>query len=488
MMVADYSRLTAAEIVRRIQDGQISAVELTETALDLAESEGRRLNAVINICRERALNRAAEIDRLKARKTTIPPLAGVPVILKDNIVTEGCPTTCGSRMLGNFISPYDSTCAKRLEEAGAVIIAKANMDEFAMGSSNEHSAFGPVKNPLRDDLVPGGSSGGSCAAVAAGIVPIAYGSDTGGSVRQPAGFCGVIGLRPTYGAVSRYGLVAFASSLDQIGPISRTVEDCALAFDVVAGCDARDATSAKIEYVSSLDAIRRANDHKYRFGISGEFVGSDIDPEVSKAVNQAVEKLRADGHSIIDISFPDTDAAVAAYYIIADAEASSNLARYDGVRYGLSKGRDGELVAMYESTRADGLGEEVKRRIMLGTFALSAGYYDAYYDKATRVRQYIRGEFERIFSSVDMIITPTSPTAAFRLNEKTDDPLAMYLSDVMTVPASLAGIPAISIPIGRTSDGRPIGLQIMARAFADAKLLAAARCVEMILGDSDGDC
>lgn len=487
MMVADYSRLTAADIVRRIRNGEIGVAELAEAALDLAESEGRRLNAVITTCRERALNQAEKIDRLAADDADLPSLAGVPVILKDNIVLSGYPTTCGSRMLADFVSPYDATCVKRLEEAGAVIIAKANMDEFAMGSSNENSAFGLATNPIRDDLVPGGSSGGSCAAVAAGIVPLAFGSDTGGSVRQPAGFCGVVGLKPTYGAVSRYGLVAFASSLDQIGPIARTVKDCALAFDAIAGHDERDATSAAIDCPDCSGFIERDADTKYRFGIPNEYMNDDIDPEVREAVKRAEEKLRSDGHAVVEVSFPYTDAAIAAYYIIADAEASSNLARYDGVRYGLSKGHDKEMRAMYESTRTDGFGDEVKRRIMLGTFALSAGYYDAYYHKASQVRERIRRDFEQIFAMVEMIISPTSPTAAFKLGEKIDDPLAMYLSDILTVPASLAGIPAISIPCGKTSDGRPIGLQVMARAFAEADLLAAARQAETLMGYSHAD-
>lgn len=487
MMVADYSRLSAAEIVRRIHNNDNRAVDLVETALDLAETEGRRLNAVITVCRDRALAQAARIDRIASENGSFPPLAGVPVILKDNIVLSGYATTCGSRMLEDFVSPYDATCVQKLEETGAVIIAKANMDEFAMGSSNENSAFGSVKNPVRDDLVPGGSSGGSCAAVAAGIVPLAFGSDTGGSVRQPAGFCGVVGLKPTYGAVSRYGLVAFASSLDQIGPIARTVEDCALAFDAIAGHDERDATSAFVDQKKCSDSLKEHAERKFRFGVPTEYMNGNIDPEVRAVVNDAIERLRADGHEVSDVSFSHTDAAIAAYCIIADAEASSNLARYDGVRYGLSKARDRELGDMYESTRTDGFGDEVKRRIMLGTFALSAGYYDAYYHKASLVRERIRRDFDRIFSSVDIIISPTSPTAAFKFGEKTKDPLEMYLSDILTVPANLAGIPAISIPCGKTSDGRPVGLQIMARAFAEADLLAAARRAETLIGYANAD-
>ncbi len=480
-MVADYSRHTAVDIVRRIRDGDLRAIDAADTALHLADTEGKRLNAVITVCHERARTQARKIDRLAAARADLPPLAGVPVIIKDNIVCAGYPTTCGSRILENFISPYDATCVTRLEAAGALIVAKANMDEFAMGSSNENSAYGPVKNPVRDDLVPGGSSGGSCAAVASGIVPIAFGSDTGGSVRQPAGFCGVVGLKPTYGAVSRYGLVAFASSTDQIGPVARTVEDCALAYTAVCGHDRSDATSADIEPPDYADLLTRTADAKFRFGVPGEYLGEDIDDEVRKAVQLAVTRLRRAGHAIVEVSLPHTDLAIAAYYIIANAEASSNLARYDGVRYGRSRGRERGLEAMYETTRTSGFGDEVKRRIMLGTFALSAGYYDAYYQKALAVRELIRRDFEKTFASVDLILSPASPTAAFRFGEKTDDPLAMYLSDTLTVPASLAGIPAISIPCGTTSDGRPIGMQMMAPAFGEVNLFAAAREAEKLM-------
>lgn len=477
-MIDEYASLSADDIARRVTARQLSAVDLTETALALAETEGRRLNCLITVCRDAAVARAQAVDR-HVRSADAPlPMAGVPVVLKDNIVYAGYATTCASRILEDYDSPYTATCAARLEEAGAVIIAKANMDEFAMGSSNENSAFGAVGNPAGDDLVPGGSSGGSCAAVAAGIVPVALGSDTGGSVRQPAGFCGVVGLKPSYGAVSRYGLVAFASSTDQIGPIARTTRDCALAFEAVAGYDDRDATSVAFDHPAYTRLLDTATEKRFRVGIPREYMTEGLDPEVAGAVERAIGLIDGLGHAVDEVSLPHTDAAIATYYVIADAEASSNLARYDGVRYGLSAHRDRGLAAMYAGTRRDGFGAEVIRRIMLGTFVLSAGYYDAYYLKAQKVRQLIRRDFEKAFESFDLLLSPTSPTAAFKRGEKIGDPLAMYLSDVLTVPASLAGIPAISIPCGRTADGRPIGLQVMAPAFGEADLLVAAHQME----------
>ncbi len=482
MMIKDYRELTAAEIVRRIRAGQLKAVDLAETALQLADSEGRRLNAVITLCHQKAISQAEQIDQKVASGNELPLLAGVPVIVKDNIVYSGYPTTCGSRILENYISPYDATCIKKLEEAGAVIIAKANMDEFAMGSSNENSAFGPVKNPVRDDLVPGGSSGGSAAVVAAGIVPIAYGSDTGGSVRQPAALCGVVGLKPTYGAVSRYGLIAFASSTDQIGPLARNVADCALAYEAIAGFDPNDSTSAEFDHPPYSKSIEKLSTKKPRIGIPLEYVSEGIDDEVRTMIDKTIEKVDAAGYEIEKISLPHTEYAVSAYYMIANAEASANLARYDGVRYGRSAGREQGLDTMYSETRSEGFGTEVKRRIMLGTFALSAGYYENYYRKAQKVRELIKIDFDKAFDSVDLILAPTSPTAAFGVGEKSGDPLQMYLSDILTVPANLAGIPAMSIPCDRTADGRPIGLQIMAPAFGEKKLLTVAGQIEQMIG------
>jgi aspartyl-tRNA(Asn)/glutamyl-tRNA(Gln) amidotransferase subunit A len=486
-MMDDYGNLTAVDMIRLVREKEIKAVELAETALNLAESEGKRLNAVITVCHDKALAQAKKVDQIIQNGGKIPLLAGVPVIIKDNIIYSGYPTTCGSRILEGYVSPYDATCVRRLEQSGAVIIGKANMDEFAMGSSNETSAYGPVKNPVCDGLVPGGSSGGSCAAVAAGIIPIAYGSDTGGSVRQPAGFCGVVGLKPSYGAVSRYGLTAFASSTDQIGPIAHNVTDCALAYEAIAGYDVNDSTSVKFDHPAYSGEIKNRADKKFRFGVPKEYFTEGIDAEVRACVEKAIKRLEQAGHQIVNVSLPHTDLAIAAYYIIANAEASSNLARFDGVRYGFSTGRDKGLSEMYFDTRGEGFGAEVKRRIMLGTFVLSAGYYDAYYLKAQKVREIIRRDFENLFDKADLMLSPTSPTAAFRLGEKLDDPLEMYLSDILTVPANLAGIPAISIPCGKTADGRPIGLQITAPAFGEAYLLIAARQAEKLIGYLNAD-
>jgi len=481
-MVKDYSSLTAAEIVRRVKNARMKAVNLAETALSLAETEGRRLNAVITICHDKAIAQAETIDRMAAAGQKLPPLAGLPVMVKDNISYSDYPTTCGSRLLENYSPIYNATCIDKLVSAGAVIVAKANMDEFAMGSSNENSAFGPVINPACEGFVPGGSSGGSCAGVAAGIVPVALGSDTGGSIRQPAGFCGVVGLKPTYGSISRSGLVAFASSTDQIGPIAANVADCALAYEAIVGHDRCDATSVDFDHPLYSTITADGEDKKFRIGVPHEYLSGEIDPEVRSAIASVIEKLKADGHVIVEISLPHTEHAIAVYYIIANAEASSNLARFDGVKFGLSRDRDRGLSAMYSGTRSAGFGDEVKRRIMLGTFALSAGYCDAYYGRAQKVRRLIAGDFEKAFTDIDIILSPTSPTAAFRPGEKLDDPLAMYLSDILTVPASLAGIPAISIPCGKTTDGRPIGLQLAARAFDEKNLLIAAAQAEKLIG------
>lgn len=403
-------------------------------------------------------------------------MAGVPIAIKDNISYTGYPCSCGSHILDKYVPPYDATVVTRLIEAGAVIIGKTNMDEFAMGSSNENSYFGPVKNPVRHDLAPGGSSGGSAAAVAAGIVPVALGSETGGSVRQPASFCGVYGLKPTYGAVSRYGLVAFASSTDQIGPLARTVEDLALVYGVIAGHDPHDATSLRFDhpnYAAMLDT-----DRKFTVGVPREYFTEGLDPEVNKIVQNAITDLKAEGHKCLDISLPMTDKGIAVYYVVACAEASANLARFDGVKFGLREAGTKELAEMYAETRAKGFGSEVKRRIMLGTYALSSGYYDEYYIKASKVRELIRQDFARAFESVDLIISPTSPTPAFKLGERINDPLAMYLSDVYTVSANLAGIPAISIPYGAVPDGRPVGVQFMARHLDELSLFQVAQLLE----------
>ena len=476
LLMPEYKSLAAAEIAAGVNAGKLSAVALTEEALSLAKTEGSRLNAFITLCEEKALSQAQAIDKEVKEGTAAPrALAGVPVALKDNICYTDYETTCGSHILDKFIPPYDAACVTRLIEAGAVIIGKTNMDEFGMGSSNENSYFGPVKNPVNHELVPGGSSGGSAAVVAQGIVPIAYGSDTGGSIRQPAAFCGVYGLKPSYGSVSRYGLVAFGSSLDQIGPLARNSEDLALAFKAICGCDTHDATSAERDH-----PVEIKTDRKFKIGIPAEYFAEGLDPDVETVVRNVIKLLEKAGHTFADISLPLTDKAIAAYYIVANAEASSNLARYDGVRYGLREGRSGELADMYAATRTAGFGDEVKRRIMLGTYALSSGYYDAYYMKASRVRELIRRDFRRAFEKVDLIITPTTPTPAFRLGEKIDDPLAMYLSDVYTVPVNLAGIPAISVPGGHSSDGRPVGVQFTGPRFDELSLCQIAACLERI--------
>jgi aspartyl-tRNA(Asn)/glutamyl-tRNA(Gln) amidotransferase subunit A len=474
----DYKNLTATQIAALVTSGELSAVDLAKQALDLARTEGKDLNAFISLCEDKALSQAEAIDIAVKEAQPPGPLAGVPVALKDNICYTGSLTSCGSHILDGFVPPYDATCAARLVDAGAVIIGKTNMDEFAMGSSNETSYYDPAKNPVGENLVPGGSSGGSAAAVAQGIVPIAFGSETGGSVRQPAAFCGVLGLKPTYGGISRHGLVAFGSSLDQIGPIARNAEDLALAYRAVCGRDSNDSTSVAFDHPNYANEVD--TDRKFTIGLPREYFAEGLDPEVEAAVRNAMAALEKDGHKVTEISLPLTDKAIAIYYIVACAEASSNLARFDGVRYGLREGKDKELAEMYAATRAAGFGDEVKRRIMLGTYVLSSGYYDAYYLKAAKVRELLRQEFERTFKKVDLIISPVTPTPAFKFGEKLDDPLAMYLSDIYTAPANLAGIPGISVPCGHVGDGRPIGVQFLAGHFNELSLFQIARILERL--------
>jgi aspartyl-tRNA(Asn)/glutamyl-tRNA(Gln) amidotransferase subunit A len=465
--------------------GRATSEALVAESLDRIARHDGALNACLAVAdRDAALAAARAQDGLRAAGRASSPLAGIPIAVKDNISTRALPTTCGSRMLAGYRPPYDAHVVERLEAAGLVVVAKTNMDEFAMGSSTENSAFGPTRNPWDLDRVPGGSSGGSTSAVAAGLAPLALGSDTGGSVRQPASFCGVVGLKPSYGRVSRYGLVAFGSSLDQIGPIARTVEDAALLLDVIAGRDARDATS--VDAGASRDAgrlARGASLRGVRLGVPREFLVEGLDGEVAAAVDHALDAARAAGATTRDVSLPRVVHGIATYYIVATAEASSNLARFDGVKYGLRAPARG-LGAMYRATRREGFGPEVKRRILLGTFALSSGYYDAYYAKAQSVRNLLRVDFARAFEEVDLIVGPTAPTAAFRLGEKTDDPLTMYLSDIYTLPANLAELPAISIPAGFTREGLPIGVQLLARRFDEGRLLAAAHALEALLGAS----
>ncbi len=475
----DYKSLSAHEIAAGVSSGKLSAVELTQEALKLAKTEGKEINAFITVCEEKAIQQAKAIDASAKKGATSPqPLAGVPVAIKDNISYTDYPTTCASHILDGYKPPYNATVVDRLIDAGAVIIGKTNLDEFAMGSSNENSYFGPVKNPIDHTLVPGGSSGGSIAAVAQKIVPLAFGSETGGSVRQPASFCGVYGLKPTYGALSRYGLVAFGSSLDQIGAVTRCAKDMALAFGVVAGRDDNDSTSVAFDqpnYTAEFET-----DKKFKIGIPKEYFAEGLDPQVDKVVRSAIKALEKQGHSFVDISLPMSDKGIAVYYIVACAEASSNLARYDGVKYGLRETGSGDLMSMYSSTRANGFGAEVKRRIMLGTYVLSSGYYEAYYRKATKVRELIRRDFENAFKKVDLIISPTCPTPAFKLGEKVTDPLAMYLSDIYTVSANLASICAISVPFGAVSDGRPVGVQFSAPWFGELSLFQIAHMLEKL--------
>jgi aspartyl-tRNA(Asn)/glutamyl-tRNA(Gln) amidotransferase subunit A len=468
--------LTARELREALGAGRLRAEEICAEALERIRRLDGRLGAFLKLMPEPALERARAVDRRLARGEDPGPLAGVPVAVKDNICTRGTPTTCASRILENHVPVYDACVVERLQAAGAIIVGKTNLDEFAMGSSTENSAFGPTRNPWDLERVPGGSSGGSAAAVAALMTPVALGSDTGGSIRQPAALCGVVGLKPTYGRVSRYGLVAFASSLDQIGPFASTVEDAALVLDAIAGHDPRDSTSAPVPSGGFARALRE-DVRGLRIGVPREAMGGDLDPQVGGAVEAAVCLLESLGARARTVSMPHTGFAIPAYYLVATAEASSNLARYDGVRYGV-RVPDSELRAMYRRTRSRGFGREVKRRIMLGTYALSAGYYDAYYLKAMKVRSLIRRDFEEAFREVDVLVTPTTPGPAFRLGEKTARPLDMYLADVFTVTVNLAGVPAVSVPCGWSRERLPLGLQIIAPHFEEARLLGVAHAYE----------
>jgi aspartyl-tRNA(Asn)/glutamyl-tRNA(Gln) amidotransferase subunit A len=480
--VSAVKKWTVSSIRAALEAKTISARELTAEFYSRIEKCNPELNAFLTLSPERAYAQADRVDGMCASGKQLPPLAGVPVAIKDVISTRGIRTTCASRMLENYVPPYDATAVSRLEEAGAVILGKTNCDEFAMGSSNENSAFGPVRNPVALDRVPGGSSGGSAAAVAAQLAVGALGTDTGGSIRQPGALCGVPALMPTYGRVSRYGLIAFASSLDRIGPFATTVSDIAAFLAVISGRDESDSTSASVP-VLGFSAEMEKSVEGIRIGIPAEYFGEGMDPEVRRKVEDGIEILKKLGCRTVNLSMPHTDYAIATYYIVANAEASSNLARFDGVRYGLRV--DGSsLREMYKKTRGRGFGTEVKRRIMLGTYALSSGYYDAYYLRAQKVRSLITRDFTEAFRKTDVIVTPTSPSPAFRIGERVDDPLAMYLSDIYTVTGDLAGVPAISIPCGVTSNGLPIGLQIFAPPFMEARILQLAHAFERATGNS----
>ncbi|HEX7095964.1 MAG TPA: Asp-tRNA(Asn)/Glu-tRNA(Gln) amidotransferase subunit GatA [Acidimicrobiales bacterium] len=467
---------TAAEIADAVRRGERSARSVIEECLDAIDAREADVHAFNLVLPDDALAAANAIDAAVARGEDPGPLAGVPVALKDNICTRGIPTTCSSRILEGWRPPYDATVVERLRDAGAVFIGKTNLDEFAMGSSTENSAFGPTRNPHDLTRVPGGSSGGSAAAVAAGFAPLALGSDTGGSIRQPAALCGVVGVKPTYGVVSRYGLVAFASSLDQIGPFSRTVRDAALALEVIGGHDPRDSTSIPAPAPSLLDVLDQGVEG-LRIGIVSELMAEGIAPDVIARVEEAARALEKAGAKVDTASVPAATYGLSAYYLIAPAEASSNLARYDGVRYGLRVDAP-NTAEMNEATRTAGFGAEVKRRIMLGTYALSAGYYDAYYGKAQRVRTLIIRDFAKAYEQFDLLLSPTSPTTAFELGSKVSDPLTMYLNDVCTIPSNLAGQPAMSVPFGTGDDGLPVGVQIMAPLQAEPTMFRAAAVLE----------
>jgi aspartyl-tRNA(Asn)/glutamyl-tRNA(Gln) amidotransferase subunit A len=470
---------TVAECVAALRAGTVTAAELLERSRARIAALDPEVNAFLGRTDELADRAAAAADRhLAENPATAPPLCGVPVALKDVLCLEGSETTAGSRILRGFHPPYTATAVQRLLDAGAVVVGKTNCDEFAMGSSNENSAHGPVRNPWDLGRVPGGSSGGSAAAVAARMVPLSLGTDTGGSIRQPAALCGVVGFKPTYGRVSRYGLIAFASSLDQVGPLALTVEDAALGYLLVAGHDPADGTSSPTAVEDPLPGLREGVEG-LRLGVPREYFGVGIDPGVRAAVEQALDVLRSLGATLEEVSLPTTDAALSTYYIIAPAEASSNLARYDGVRFGLREDR-GSLLQTYLRTRDAGFGPEVKRRIMLGTYALSSGYYDAYYRKAQKVRTLISEEFARVFERVDAIVCPTSPVTAFPLGTRSD-PLSMYLLDVLTVPVNLAGLPGVSVPCGMVA-GLPAGLQVVAPRFMDARALRIAHAYEQATG------
>ena len=469
--------LTAHELLKKTEKKEISSEDIVKSVYNRISQVEDKLHSFVTLTEKEALLQARKIDENFKKGQSRGLLAGIPVAIKDNMCIKNVKTTCSSHILENFISPYEATVVKRLRDQGAVFIGKTNMDEFAMGSSTENSYFGVTRNPWDLDYIPGGSSGGSATAVASDETILAIGSDTGGSIRQPAACCGVVGLKPTYGRVSRYGLVAFASSLDQIGPFGKDVEDVTLLMNVISGYDENDSTSVNLDVPDFTKSLIE-NVKGVKIGIPGEYFVAGLDGEVKRAVKEAIELLKSLGAKILEISLPHTEYGVAVYYLIAPSEASANLARYDGVRYGYRSPETENLLEEYEKTRGEGFGAEVKRRIMLGTYALSSGYYDAYYLKAQKVRTLIKKDFDEAFQKVDAIVTPTAPTAAFKIGEKIDDPLQMYLSDIFTISANLAGIPGISLPCGFSKKGLPIGLQLLAKPFAEEVLLRIAYTYE----------
>lgn len=468
---------TIRELSSMLAKKEVSSKELTKAYLSRIDSVEAKVNAFITLSADEAMKAAEEADKKLARGIGLTRLTGIPISVKDIFCTKGIRTTCASKILENFIPPYESTVTRKLREAGAVILGKNNMDEFAMGSSTENSAYKKTKNPWALDRVPGGSSGGSAAAVAAGESAASVGTDTGGSIRQPASCCGIVGMKPTYGRVSRYGMIAFASSLDQAGPLTLDVEDSAIMLNAISGYDEFDSTSVNMNVPNFCESLI-PNMKGLKVGIPKEYFIEGVDKEVEKSVNGALDNLKRLGAELVSVSLPHTEYAVSVYYLVATAEASSNLARFDGVKYGLRVNGTGSLIDMYKETRAAGFGSEVKRRIMLGTYSLSAGYYDAYYKKASEVRTLIKNDFDNAFKACDVIATPTAPTAAFKIGERIEDPLTMYLSDIFTISCNLAGIPGISVPCGFTGSGLPIGLQILGRPFDEGMVLRAAYAYE----------
>jgi len=472
--------LTVHELRDKLDKRQVSSAELTKAFLERIDQTDGRVNSYVTVCEKEALDAAADADK-RIASGDILPLTGIPMSVKDIFCTRGILTTCSSRMLSEFIPPYDASSITRIREMGAVIIGKTNMDEFAMGSSTETSFYGTTKNPWNIEMIPGGSSGGSAASVAADQCAASLGTDTGGSIRQPAALCGVVGVKPTYGRVSRYGVVAFASSLDQVGPITKDVRDAAILLEAIAGYDPKDSTSVQRE-VPQYGKLLTGDIKGLKLGVPREYFIEGIDPDVKSAVDRAISDMEELGAEIVEISLPHTEHAVAVYYIVAPAEASSNLARYDGVKYGFRAKDVDNLQDMYNKTRAQGFGQEVKRRIMLGTYALSAGYYDAYYLKAQKVRTLISRDFREAYEKCDIIVTPTAPAPAFRIGEKAADPLQMYLSDIFTISCNLAGLPGISIPCGLSKEGLPIGLQLIGNHFDEGALLKTAHAYEQSTG------
>ena len=476
--MSDLHFKTIAELAAMLAAGEVTAVAITQAVIDRMAAVDGQVKAFLSSDADDALAQAKASDERRAAGKPLGPLDGIPIGIKDTLAVKDQPLRCASKMLENYVSPFDATCIKKLREAGAVIWGRLNMDEFAMGSSTENSAYETTCNPWNLETIPGGSSGGSAAAMAAGEAIATLGTDTGGSIRQPAALCGVVGMKPTYGLISRYGLVAFASSLDQVGPFARTVEDAALLMEAMLGKDPLDSTSIAPQGETNYAAALEEKKGPWKLGVPQEFFAEGIDPEVKAQIEKAIDWYKDQGCEIVDISLPHSELAVPVYYIVATAEASSNLARFDGVRYGHRSDEAKDAMSLFTKSRGEGFGDEVKRRIILGTYVLSSGYYDAYYLRAQKVRRRILGDFEKAFERVDAILTPTSPTAAFKRGERADNPLAMYLSDVYTISVNLAGLPAISIPSGFTESGLPIGLQVIGKAFGEADMFAIAHAFE----------